>query len=53
MDEQDSEFTSQFEGLHTCKISHPILYFRLVDVLIKLRDSNDPKFKVDFHVDFS
>ncbi len=27
--------------------------FEIVDVLIKLRDSNDPKFKVDFHVDFS
>ena len=25
----------------------------LVDILIKLRANDDPKFKVDFHVDFS
>jgi|LauGreDrversion4_2_1035121.scaffolds.fasta_scaffold383026_1 hypothetical protein len=29
------------------------IHMLVVDILIKLRDEDDPKFKVDFHVDFS
>jgi hypothetical protein len=36
---------------HVLTIIH--IYFKLVEVLLKLRCEDDPTFKVDFHVDFS